>query len=146
MAFVLGKDAVAARNTGTFGSPTWTALSNVSKMKSGVTMDLFNARRRASGAFNQEAVTGITFAITWRMLWDLADTGFAAILAAAMALTEIDMIFLSGTSASGAHQGPRISAAFSKFDRDEDEAGLLVVDVEARAGIGFVPSWFTGTS
>lgn len=146
MAFVLGKDAKLYRNTGTYGSPTWDEVPNASKVKIGLSATKFNARRRASGAFHQEAVTGIQISASWRMLFDLADTDFTAIQTAFTTLAELDMIVLSGSSASGANVGPRISAAFDKFDRDEDEDGLLVVDVGAVAGVGFVPAWFTGTS
>ncbi len=146
MAFVLGKDMKAYRNTGAFATPVWDEVGNFANGKTGISIDMFDARRRASGVFKQHAATGLDFTVSWRMLWDLADADFAAVLAAAIALTEIDMLFLSGVNTSGANQGPRMSAAFSKFDRDEDEDALANVDVEAKPGIAYVPLWFTGTA
>jgi hypothetical protein len=144
--FVLGKDFIAARNTGTFGSPTWSTVSNVSGLKSNMQADKSPATRRASGFFKQYARTLIDLMFAWRMLWDLADTSFAALLAAFTGGTEIDMIFLDGSPASGSHQGPRVSAGVTKFDRDEDEDGIAFVDVEVCPGVVFVPLWFTGAA
>jgi hypothetical protein len=144
MGFVLGKDHVAARNAGTFGSPTWTTVGNISALKDNMTADKAPATRRASGWFKQYARTLIDLSFTWRMLWDLADTSFAAFLSAFTGGTEIDMVILDGSPASGSHQGPRISAIVTKFDKDENEDGIGVVDVEVCPGITFVPLWFTG--
>lgn len=144
MASVLGKDFKAYYNTGTFGTPVWTELTNISGLKTNMDIQQVSARTRASGAYMQSAATGLDFSISWKMLWNLADTGFMALHAAAIALTEKDMIFLDGSATSGSHQGPRISANFGKFSRDEDENNISFVDVECKGGYAFAPSWFTG--
>lgn len=146
MAYILGMNFKAFRNTGTFGSPTWDEVPNFANGRMTGAVDMFDARRRASGFFKQWAATGLDLGMAWRMLWDLADTDFTTILAAWHGGTEIDMIFLSGSSASGAHQGPRMSATFAKCDRGEDEDELAYAEIECKPGIGFVPSWFTGAS
>lgn len=145
MAFVLGRDYKAYYNAGTFGSPTWTEVSNFRKGKLSLAGTTANARRRASGVWGQKAVTAIDITVSWQSLWDLSDTAFMALLQAAYGGTEKDMIFLDGAQTSGSHQGIRMSAAFSKFDRDEDEDGISFIDFEAVGGYGFVPSWFTGS-
>src|SRR5262245_45725224 len=145
MAFVLGKDCKAYYNTGTFATPTWSVIDNVSTLKSDMKSDTGEGTRRASGRFKQFAATLIDLVISWKMLWDLTDAAFLALWNAFKAGTEVDMIFLDGVVNTGVHQGPRISAALSNFGRSEDEKGILTVDVEAHPGILFVPVWFTGT-
>lgn len=146
MAVSLGKDAKAYRNTGTEGTPVWDEVPNFANGRSSLNITTVDARRRASGVFHQYAAVGVDPTISWRMLFDLADTDFTVIMAAAVALTEIDMIFLSGVNSAGGHKGVRMSCCFAKFDRGEDEDDLQVVDIEAKPGIGTIPSWFTGTT
>lgn len=144
MAFATGITPKTYRNTGTFGTPVWDEVDNVSKMKIGMKRDKSEGSRRTGAGMKQYMGTLLEFNPTWEMLWDLADTDMTTIRGAFTGNTEIDMIFLDGSSASGAHQGPRISAAFEDFSRDEDENGIVRVSVSACPGIGFVPTWFTG--
>lgn len=146
MAAVLGKDFKAYYNSASFATPTWVELTKISGLKTNMDIQQVSARTRASGAYMQSAATGLDFSISWKMLWDTSDTGFMALHAAAIALAEKDMIFLDGAQTSGAHQGPRISASFGKFSRDEDENNISFVDIECKGGFTFTPVWFVGTA
>lgn len=146
MATVLGMNCKTYYNTGTFGSPTWVEITNISKMKLTMAGETFDARTRAAGMFHQWACTGIDLTPSWEMNWNLADTAFTALKTAFFAGAEKDMIFLDGSQSSGSHEGPRISAVFTKFDRDEDEANMVRVSLEAKPGTGFLPLWFTGAA
>jgi hypothetical protein len=143
--FVLGKDCVAYQNTGTFGTPVWSAQPQIVDVKTPIDNELSEGSRRAGGGMRQWAATLTDFAITFKMVWNLGDTNFASLLAAAYGRTEVDMIFLDGSQASGSHQGPRLSSTFAKFERTEDLNGLVMADCAVKAGMVFVPVWFTGS-
>lgn len=142
--FVLGKDCVAYYNTGTFGTPTWVAQIQIVDVTTPIDNELAEGSRRASGGFRQWAATLTDLPINFKMIWNLGDAGFSALLLAAYSKTEVDMIFLDGVVGSGTHQGPRLSATFAKFERKEDLNGIAQADVQIKAGMVFVPLWFTG--
>jgi hypothetical protein len=144
--FVLGANCKAYQNTGSFGSPVWGECTQIVNVKTPIKNETPEGSRRASGGYRQYMVTMTDFSLTFNMVWNTGETVFAAILAATYNKTEIDMIFLDGANTSGAHQGPRISAAFADFDRTEDLAGIAMADVTAKPGMTFVPVWFTGTA
>lgn len=146
MAVVLGKDFKTYRNTGTYGTPTWNECDTVSEMAMTGAGEAQLGRTRASGVMKQYAITGIEIGFSWKMLWNLADADMMAMHAAWLACTELDMIFLDGAQTSGAHQGPRLSAAFEKFDIPQGESQIGMAEIAVKPGIGFVPTWFTGTS
>lgn len=146
MAFITGVTPKAYRNTATFGAPTWNEVDNVSKMKVGMKRDKSEGSRRTGGGMKQYMGTLLDISPTWEMLWDTGDADLAALLTAFTGNTEIDMIFLDGSQASGSHQGPRISAGFEDFSRDEDENGIVRASVSAFPGIVNVPLWFTGAA
>lgn len=144
--FVLGKDCTAYQNTGSFGAPTWVLQSQIVDVTTPIDNELAEGSRRAGGGFRQWASTLTDFPINFKMIWNLGDTGFASMLAAAYNKTEIDMIFLDGLQTSGSHQGPRISATFDKFERKEDLNGIAQADVQVKPGMVNLPAWFTGTA
>jgi putative N-acetylmannosamine-6-phosphate epimerase len=141
---ILGVNAKAYHNTGTFGIPVWDEVDNVSNLQISIATIKAKGRRRTSGMYAQYAVTELDVTATWSMVWDTADTDFTAIRTCAVAGTEKDMVFLSGSVLSGTHQGPRISAAFTKYNRNDSEEDFLKMDVEACSGMLNVTSWFTG--
>lgn len=142
----LGKDAKAYRNTGTFGTPTWNEVDGASKLAWTGRADKAEGTRRASGFFKQYGRTLIDLVVGWEMFYDLTDDDLTTIETAWAAGTEIDMIFLSGVVTSGANVGPRISACFTDYSRNEDEHGLQTVTIEASPGLTNLPSLFTGTA
>jgi hypothetical protein len=145
MAFVLGKDSKAYRNTGTFGTPVWTEIPEVADLKDSSQAHKTAGRRRASGIFAQYAITEIDVAISFGIFWDLASTNFVALRTAFYAGTEQDMVILDGSITSGAHQGLRLSAAFTKFEDDQGLQSFDKVEVEIVPGMTFVPLTFTGS-
>jgi putative N-acetylmannosamine-6-phosphate epimerase len=146
VAIILGVNAKAYRNTATFGSPTWNEVDNVSNLQIAIATIKAKGRRRTSGMFAQYAITELDVTVSGMSVYDTADADVTAMQAAAVAGTEIDMIFLSGVNTSGAHQGPRISAAFTKWNRNDSEEEFLKIDWEACSGMTNITSWFTGTA
>lgn len=146
MAYVLGSGAKSYRNTGTYNSPTWNENDTVRGLAVSMSGDKFSARRRASGLYHQYAITGIDLSVSWQHIWDLSDQDMMAFHAAFLAGTELDLIFMDGSVASGARQGLRMLACFNKFDQGQGEDALLTADIEVCPGITQLPTWFTGTS
>ncbi len=143
--FVRGVDGVTYYNTASFVSPTWVSVPQIVNVETGGDNETADGSRRAGGGMKQFMATLTDYSTTFNMIWNLGDTAFAALLASFNARTEQDMIFLDGSSASGAHQGPRISATFAKFKRKEDLNGIMQADVEVKPGMTNIPIWFTGS-
>lgn len=146
MAFVLGKDSKAYRNSSTFGSPVWVEVNEIADLKDSSQAHKTAGRRRASGIFAQYAITEIDVAISFGIFWDLLATNFTAIRTAFYAGAELDMIVLDGSQVSGSHQGLRLSAAFTKFEDDQALQSFDKVEAEMVPGMGFVPLLFTGAA
>ena len=144
--FVLGKDCKAYSNAGTFGSPTWTLQDQIVDVHVDIDNELAEGSRRAGGGLRQWAACLTDLPISFKMIYNPGNTGFSTVWAAAFARTEIDMIFLDGLQASGSHTGPRMSATFAKAPRKEELNGIVNVEFQVKAGMGFVPLWFTGAA
>jgi hypothetical protein len=96
MAHVLAEDAKLYYNAGTYGSPTWTEICNVKDLTLSLEKDEIDVTTRCSGGFKEYADGLLDANVTFNMLYDPADTAFAAIQSAFFAKTAIEFAVMDG--------------------------------------------------
>lgn len=101
---LLGLNAVLYRNTGTYGSPTWTAVTCVSDLKVDPSWDTVEIPTRAS-KIKKNGKTLLGVAITGSLKSHLTDAAYLAIIAALMSQTTVIdfMVLNAGNTDTGAH-------------------------------------------
>lgn len=122
-------DAGAYRNTGTYGTPTWTEIDIIRDVPdAGQKWNWGDASARASKAilFGKTQID-LSGSITARA--DPADAGYQAIWTAAVTRTPIDIMILDGDIATEGVKGKRIHAGFS-IGQDQSIGNIIYTDFE----------------
>lgn len=91
----LGINAKIYRNTGTYGSPTWTAIDLTRDAQMNLPWDFGDASARATKV-KLYAPTQIDFAISCVVRADDADAGYNALWDAAVGADALDLLILDG--------------------------------------------------
>lgn len=142
MTHVLSEDAVLYYNSGTYQSPTWSAITNVKDVTLSLDKDEIDVTTRASAGF-KEFVDGLIDAtIDFNILWDTDDTAFTAIRTAFFAKTAVEFLILDATTTTG--QGLRATCMIKSFNRNETLGEALTVDVSVRPvrNSNSPPTWY----
>ena len=126
----VGRKCSANYNTGTYGTPTWTALGRVSSPKG--TRGRPTSRRVYREATTSKNVTGV-LDNGWSFKYVPTDPGqtdtvLAALVASLEDGTQMDLAFLDTTAGSGA-KGVRGPFVVSQMDRNEDDEDAVDYDV-----------------
>ena len=132
---LLGLNAVLYRNTGTYGSPTWVAVTCVSDLKVDPVYDTAEIPTRASKVKKfGKTLIGVT--ITGTLKSSLSgDAAYLAIYAAMVSqTTELDLVVLNATSASNGAHGFRGPMFVTKGGEDQGVSAGIKTEVE------FVPA------
>ena len=147
MSHVLSENAKFYRNSGNYGSPTWDLISNVKDLTLNLDKDETDVTTRASGGFKEFVDGLIDASIEFSMLWDTADTDFAAIRTAFFAKTAIEFLILDGLQATAGSQGLRVTCMVKSFTRNETLGEALMVDVTIRPvkNANSPPAWYTAS-
>lgn len=127
--FVLGKDCIGYRNSGTYGTPTWSAVTAIKNVKFSSEMGKWDGSRRAVGV-KQYAPTLDDFGIEFNLVYKPADGGACeAIRDAHFNRTAIDMAFATGAIASAGTEYVRAEWGVFTWSRDEPLEEGVMVDV-----------------
>lgn len=105
--------AVVYRNTGTYGSPTWTSVSMVKDVTPNTPWDMVDASIRASRV-KLYAPTQQDFDVTMNVLDNDSDAGVQAFKAAANTAVPIDILVMDGPITDEGVRGVRFHALFSQ--------------------------------
>lgn len=97
---------VVYRNTGTYGSPTWTSVSLVRDAIVNTPWDMAGADARATRV-KLYAATQQDFDVTLNVLDNDADTGVQALKAAANTATPLDLLIMDGPITDEGARGVR---------------------------------------
>lgn len=119
MAAVLGIDCVAYQNTGTFGSPTWTARNSVTGVEVSNTLATADITRRGGNGYRQKVGTLAEGDVTFDLIYDSSDAFFDAIDAAYRGRTTIDMWFGSDLISVDGARGFRAAFAVTDFSESQ---------------------------
>lgn len=122
-------------NTGSYGSPTWTLISNVADCKVLIETDEVDATTRAGGGFFIAEPGLHKISIEWSMIYDGTDTAFLALRTAALARTSIEFLALDGLSGTTGSLGIRATCKLFGFPKDEAIAGITKVDMKAKPAL-----------
>ncbi len=115
----LGLAAKAYRNTGTYGTPVWTELSNIKDATLGDGMAEADVTRRASGGFRETEPTLREIAYDYDAVNIEGNSEVTAILTAYGARTELDLAIMDGGITTAGSNGVR--ARFKVFKRERSE-------------------------
>lgn len=132
MGKTIGLDCNAYRNTGTWASPTWVAMSSVQDLTGSAGRNKVEAVSR--GSKRKKYMGGlIDEGVGFKMLRDKSDTTQAALKAAFLAQppTVIGFAFADGPIATTGTIYTKIDMIVTKFsDLEEPLEGAATVDVE----------------
>ena len=144
MAYVLGMNAKLYYNTGTYGSPTWTEISNVRDVTLSLERGDSDITTRGGGGWRQSVATIADGSVDFQMVWDNTDTAFTAIKTAFIDATTVEFLVLDGSSSTTGNQGLRATMAITSFSRNEGLEDALTVDVSAKTAYADnAPAWYT---
>jgi hypothetical protein len=115
----LGLNAKCYRNTGTYGTPTWTEMKNIRDATLGDQMSEADVTRRASGGFRETEPTIRELSFDYDAVNIESDTEVAAVLTAYAARTAIELAIMDGDIVTAGSKGVR--ASFKVFKRERSE-------------------------
>jgi hypothetical protein len=139
----IGFDCQIAHNTGSFGSPTWVDWKNVKDVTLNMEADDADASTRKSRI--KTSLAGMIGAsVDFQSNWDTTDTVFAAILAAFLAGTTVDLAVLDGGSAEAGSQGLHAEFCVLKCSEAQPLNGVTQADISIKpAQTDNPPAWIT---
>lgn len=127
------------RNTGSYGSPTWTEVTLVSDVTVTPSWDKGDGSVRASRV-KQSAKTQMGLEMSVKIRVDLTDAGYLAFLSGLHSDTLLDLMILDGPSTTNGVQGYR--ADFGVFSGSEDQSmgAVLYRDFSIEPGVSSNPA------
>lgn len=145
MAHVLAEDAKLYYNTGTYGTPTWTEITNVKDLTLSLEKDEIDLTTRGSNGFKEFADGLIDASVEFGLLWDTSDAAFTALQDAFFNKTSEELLILDGSSATSGNQGLRATMMVKSFSRSESLGEALMVEVSVRPvkNSNAAPAWYT---
>lgn len=111
----IGIKGKSYRNSGTYGSPTWSEVTVISDLQVGSSWQTAKSTIRAS-RINTKVPTTLDLSVTGKLRNDDDDTNFIALLAAYHGPTAVDMLVLDGGNSTDGSQGYRGYWYLTKFD------------------------------
>lgn len=123
----IGISAVTYLNVGNFGTPNWSAVTCISEWSLNVKWDSADASTRGSRA-KQYLKTMVDLEVSGKVRSvNSGDTNYAALLAAAVNDTLVDVLVLNGDKTTNGVSGFRFAAQV--FDASEDQGlGSVIFD------------------
>ena len=131
----IGPKCVAYRNTGTYGTPTWTAITFVRDAQVAIPWDLVEASIRDTRVKLYHP-TQIDFAVSLTVRCDDADAGYQALLGAAQEGTTIDMMILDGLVSVEGSAGVRSHFHVSMTGQPQGTGDVLYATFDLKPGFG----------
>ena len=128
----LGLNAKLYRNTGTYGTPTWTEVTNVVDSSVGDEMEAADVSTRGSGGFKEEEPTLRAVSLSFQMVNKAGNADLIALRTAYAGRTSIDMVALDGPIATAGSNGVRAHYKVFSFARSENLREAQMIDVSLR--------------
>lgn len=128
-----GIKAVIYRNTGTYGSPTWTAITLARDTQTNAPWDLAEASVRATRVKLYHP-TQIDFQCSATVRADDADTGYNALADAAVSGTALDLLILDGPISTEGTRGLRAHFHVSLNSSPEEIGGAIYKTFDLKPG------------
>ena len=145
----VGLDMFLYYNTGTFGIPTWSLITNVRDLKHGQELSEADVSIRASGGAAKRKLAEpclIADTFEWDMVYDETDAAFVALRGFKEARTMVELAFMNQAVATSGSSGFRCQTKIFGWDMDQPMEDGVTVHVTAKpcksAGTN-LPSYFT---
>lgn len=141
---VFGFQCNLYRNTGAYGTPTWTVIPTVKD----ATLDLggsdVDVSTRGNGGWKADALALLEAGLEFEVIWDTADTNLAALITAFFDRSVLDFLILDGAATVVGSQGLRAQCQIMKFPRDEklDDAVRVKISIKPSYS-AYPPTWYT---
>jgi len=139
MAFVLGVDAKAYHNTGTYATPVWDEIPNIRDVTVNGERGEADVTTRGGNGWRQRVGVLLDGTVEFQMVWDSEDTDLVAIQTAWLNGTLIDMAFMDGDISTTGSQGLRAEMVVLNFSRSEELENALMLDVSVAPGFSSNP-------
>jgi hypothetical protein len=124
---MLGINAKLYRNSGTYGSPTWTPIDNVGDLSVNPPWEEGDATTRGSRVkLSQKTVMALE--VTGKIRADLTDTEYLAMADAGNQDTVNDYLVLSATSATNGARGFRFDGQVHVSAQDQNLGSVIFDD------------------
>lgn len=131
MAVPIGFQCKLYRNTGSYGTPTWTEITNVKDLEIGFAFSEADVSTRAGGGFREKMAGLLDAPITWGMVYDPADTVFTALRTAAFARTVVEFAVADAAIATNGTHYFRVHTQITAFPFTQPLEEGFTVDVTA---------------
>lgn len=151
MAAVLSENAKLYYNltstyggAGTYATPDWDLISNVTDLTLGATQEKVDVTTRASGGFREYLQGMIEASVSFKMVYDTGDVAFEDIQEAFWNKTPIEIAVMDGLIATSGSEGLRAHMMVEAFDREENIGGVLMVNVQMSPvkNSNAAPAWY----
>lgn len=140
MATKLGLDAWLGLEAGGLGTSTMEEVSNVENVTLNIASEEANATTRANGGWKATEPTLHDASLSFSMVWDPEDAGFAKVQAAHLSRSLLGVHVLDEAGGEGLAANMKVTS----FTRNEELTDVLRVDVEMKvARSAIAPSWIT---
>lgn len=144
MAVLKGLDCYVYRNTGTYGSPTWSIVNPVIEVTIDSSVGTIDASNRNS-TYRLMLAGLLEWSATIRFNKDKDDTDFVALETAANGRTNVDLLILDGVRTSTSSTGFRVQGFFSSWNESQPLEGAIEIDATiVPAAIANPIATFTG--
>ena len=130
--FILGKDAKIYQGAAGGALGTLTEMSNVKDVTLNLEAGETDITTRANGGWRATAPTLRECSCEFEMVWNPTDVGFAAVKAAFLAGTTIELAVLDQARETTGAQGPKGSFSITSFSRNEALEEAITVSVTAK--------------
>lgn len=125
----VGLDGIAYRNTGSHGSPTWSAILSVKDVTLPMSATKVDASSRAA-TIKQHKVGQVEMGIAFPMVRDDDKTNYVAIRSACLARTPLDIAIADGPIATTGTVYCRMQVGVFKFEEKQPLEGVFESDIE----------------
>ena len=128
-----GFDGTLNLNSGTYGTPTWVAVSASKDHQVTADMDEFDATTRQGGGIKQSEPTLLALALGFKVRTDQSDTaGYVVLEAAFLTRGVLDTLVLDGGVTVNGSRGYRADMKVFKFGEDQAVGNILHREVELK--------------
>lgn len=139
----LGGDGVLARNSGSYGSPTWNTITECESLALQLKKNTGEFRTRAS-AYVLKRGGKIEALVEFKLVYDPGDDDWTVLRDAFLNGTAIEFMVFDGAIATVGNQGLRASFEVVELPLDQPlEEGMSVAVVLAAAISDNAPAWVT---
>lgn len=126
----IGLNAKTYRNTGTFGTPTWTLMTNITDMTLDDSMDEADTSTRGGGGFSASEPTLRNLELTFGMINKPGTNAeFEAVLDAYTGRTSLDLAVMDGVITTIGQRGVRARWKVHQFPRAQELRGAQTIEV-----------------